>query len=67
MKIWNIHIEAVMSKKDLDRWKNWSERDVVADTIEEAIKKALAFENKTYDFVATRVREAKFVLEVDVE
>ena len=67
MKIWNVKIEAIMSKNDPDLWENWANVNVVADSLEQAVQKAIAFEKAEYDFVNVRASEAKFVLEVDVE
>lgn len=67
MKIWEVEI--VNKLEGLDRTP-WTKLNVIAESAEEAIQKALAY--KKLDFKETKkikwaVSNAKFLLEVDVE
>ena len=66
MRIWDCEIWTVSSKKDSDFWEHWSTLTVKADSIQEAIQKALEA-MKEYKFYKMEVRKAELVREVDVE
>ena len=66
MKVWDCEIWTVSSKKNSDYWEHWSTLTVRADTIEEAIQKALV-EMKDYKFYKVEVRKAELIREIDVE
>ena len=66
MRIWDCEIWTVSSKKNSDYWEHWCTLTVVADSIQEAIQKALEA-MKEYKFYKMEVRKAELVREVDVE
>ena len=66
MRIWDVEIWAVASKKDPDYWEEWATVTVAADTIQEAIQKALE-DMKEFEFFKVEARDVELVREVDVE
>jgi len=67
LKIWRVHIAVVTSKKDPDFWESWANVDVVAETIEEAVKKAVEHEAEGFKVHKIRADKAELFVEADVE
>jgi hypothetical protein len=66
MKVWDVDVWIVSSKKDPDYWEHWSTVTVSAETIEYAIQKAIEY-HKEFKFYKIEARKAELVREVDVE
>jgi hypothetical protein len=65
VKVWELSLYVVVTKKNPDLWEDWATRCVVAETLEEAIQKLVEVEKK--NFYKIRVQEAKLLCEVDIE